>query len=89
MAVEIVTKDDLKHLEINLLNAFKQIVKEDSKETVKKWITTKDLEELYKISRSKQQQLRNKKAIPYTKLGETVYYSLTEIDEILEANKIL
>ena len=79
---EFVTKDDLKLLETNLQNKFEQLISNRTQ-----WYKTKDLEDLFGISKGKQQQLRNSKELPFTKIGNTVYYSSVDIDQILEANK--
>lgn len=88
MNVEFVTKDDLKSLEDNIVNKIiERLKKEKIIEYTKKWIKTKDLEELFGISTGKQQKLRNAQEIPFTFFGTTIYYSLQDIDQILEANK--
>ena len=79
---EFVTKDDFKVLETNLQNKFEQLISNKTQ-----WYKTKDLEDLFGISKGKQQQLRNSKELPFTRIGNTVYYSSTDIDQILEANK--
>lgn len=87
MGIDIVTKDDLMLLESSLINSFKQLFYENSKNQTKRWLKTKELEELYGVSLGKQQKLRNERKIPFTKLGDTIYYSIEDIDKILEANK--
>lgn len=89
MAIELATKDDLKLIESNIINAVKHIINSKKSEAEKKWLKTKDLVEQFGISPGKQQTLRNKRAIPFTKIGDTIYYSLNDIDQILEANKNL
>lgn len=87
MNIELVTKDDLRSLESNLLCKMEQLLKGNSNETPKKWYKTKDLEELFGISKGKQQELRNKNLLPYTKIGSTIYYAVTDFEKILETNK--
>lgn len=87
MGIEIATKDDLRLLQTTLLNSFKQLFNEKANNQSKKWLKTKELEELYGVSLGKQQKLRNERKIPFTKLGDTIYYSIEDIDQILEANK--
>ena len=55
----------------------------------KKWITTKEVVELLDISTSKLHQMRTKNLITYSSFGRNIYYSLDEIHQILEENKIL
>jgi hypothetical protein len=87
MNFEFVTKDDFKLLETNLLNKFEQLISSKPLESARKWYKTKDIEDLFGISKGKQQQLRNSKELPFTKIGKTIYYSSADIDQILEANK--
>ncbi|HOZ15668.1 MAG TPA: helix-turn-helix domain-containing protein [Tenuifilaceae bacterium] len=87
MNVELVTKDDLRSLESNLLNKVEQLIKGKASEYQRRWYKTKDLEELFGISKGKQQDLRNKNVLPFTKIGVTIYYSVEDIERILEDNK--
>jgi len=87
MNIEFVTRDDLKLFETNLLSKVEQLINSKNIEVSKKWYKTKDMEELFGISRGKQQKLRNGKEVPFSKLGDTIYYSSYDIDQILEANK--
>ena len=87
MSIEILTKNDLKSFEANLLSTIKNIIADRPIDTQKKWIKTKELEELFGISQGKQQQLRNEGVLPFTRIGQTVYYLLSDIEEILEKNK--
>lgn len=87
MNVDFATKDDLRSLESNLLSRMEQLIKGSSNEQPKRWYKTKDLEELFGISKGKQQELRNKNYLPFTKIGSTIYYSIADVEKVLEANK--
>lgn len=87
MNVELITKDDLRSLESNLINKLEQLIKGKASEYHRRWYKTKDLEELFGISKGKQQELRNKNELPFTKIGVTIYYSIEDIERILEDNK--
>jgi len=54
MNFEFVTKDDFKLLETNLQNKFEQLISSKTLEFSRKWYKTKDIEDLFGISKGKQ-----------------------------------
>ena len=86
MNVELVTKEDLKELENNLLNAIKLINKPGQGE-VKKWLKSVEVRKLLNISPGTLQNLRINGTLRYTKIGGIMYYKLEDIDKILEGGQ--
>ena len=86
MNVELVTKEDLKELENNLLNAIKLINKPGQGE-VKKWLKSVEARKLLNISPGTLQNLRINGTLRYTKIGGIMYYKLEDIKKILEGGQ--
>ena len=86
MNVELVTKEDLRELENNLLNAIKLINKPAQGE-VKKWLKSVEVRKLLNISPGTLQNLRINGTLRYTKIGGIMYYKLEDINKILEGGQ--
>jgi hypothetical protein len=86
MNVELVTKEDLRELENNLLNAIKLINKPGQGE-VKKWLKSVEVRKLLNISPGTLQNLRINGTLRYTKIGGIMYYKLEDINTILEGGQ--
>lgn len=86
MNVELVTKEDLKELENNLLNAIKLINKPGQGE-VKKWLKSVEVRKLLNISPGTLQNLRINSTLRYTKIGGIMYYKLEDINKVLEGGQ--
>jgi len=86
MNVELVTKEDLKELENNLLNAIKLINKPGQGEA-KKWLKSVEVRKLLNISPGTLQNLRINGTLRYTKIGGIMYYKLEDINNILEGGQ--
>jgi hypothetical protein len=86
MNVELVTKEDLKELENNLLNAIKLINKPGEGE-VKKWLKSVEVRKLLNISPGTLQNLRINGTLHYTKIGGIMYYKLEDINKIMEGGQ--
>ncbi len=86
MNVELVTKEDLRELENNLLNAIKLINKPGQSE-VKKWLKSVEVRKLLNISPGTLQNLRINGTLRYTKIGGIMYYKLEDINKILEGGQ--
>ena len=86
MNVELVTKEDLRELENNLLNAIKLLNKPGQGE-VKKWLKSVEVRKLLNISPGTLQNLRINGTLRYTKIGGIMYYKLEDINKILEGGQ--
>ena len=83
MAVEIITREDLMAFKAELLSELKAILLNTSTEQ-KKWLRSKEVRKLLQISPGTLQNYRVNGTIRYSKFGNTFYYSLEEIDRLLE-----
>lgn len=53
---------------------------------VKRWLTNEEAMEYLGLSRSTLNRYRMEGKIPYSKVGQNVYYRLEDIEELLEEN---
>lgn len=70
------------------LEKFRQLLLADIKEILeikqpKKWLKTNDVMELLGISEVTLQKLRDRKWIPFRKLGGICYYNAEELDDCI------
>jgi len=87
MPAQIVTTDDLRELKVELLEDFKQLLKEHNGQPSKKWLKSPEVRKLLDISPGTLQNLRINGTLPYTKMGGALYYDYEDIQKILLANK--
>jgi hypothetical protein len=85
MQIEIITKQDLVNLKQELILEFKKILNLDSQKI--RYVKSKELLAMLKISNTKLYELRNKGLIPYKKLGGTYLYSMEEVQKSLNQIK--
>ena len=88
MTVAIVTKEDLQEFKTDLLNDIKKLLQSGETATNKKWLKSKEVIELLKISPGTLQTLRINGTLTYTKVGGTFYYENTDIEKLLKTNKV-
>jgi hypothetical protein len=87
MSAQIITTDDLREFKIELLDEIRNIVSEQKSATSKKWLKSVEVRKLLNISPGTLQTLRINGTLPYTKIGGTNYYNLTDIEKLLSKNK--
>jgi hypothetical protein len=87
MPAQIITTDDLREFKIELLDEIRNIVSEQKSSTTKKWLKSVEVRKLLNISPGTLQTLRINGTLPYTKIGGTNYYNLTDIEKLLSKNK--
>lgn len=85
MAVEIITKEDLKNFKSELLSEIKRII--DRAPEQKQWLKSTEVRQLLGISPGTLQHLRVIGTLPYTKIGGTMFYSYEDVKQMLEKNK--
>ena len=79
MSAQIITTDDLQEFKIELLEEIRAIVSEQKTATSKKWLKSVEVRKLLSISPGTLQTLRINGTLPYTRIGGTNYYNLTDI----------
>jgi hypothetical protein len=87
MAVEIITREDLNEFRSLLLTDLKEIFNAKEKQQ-KQWLKSNEVRKLLNISPGTLQNLRINGTLSYTKIGGIIYYSHSDIDKLLNRNKI-
>ena len=85
MAVEIITKEDLRNFRIELLNDLKLSLKHHIPEKPKQWLKSPEVRRMLKISPGTLQNMRINGTLRYTKIGGIIYYSYEDIEALLES----
>lgn len=85
MSVEILTKEDLIKFKIELITEFKNLINERNDQK-KKWLRSKEVEQLLNISSGTLQNYRINGNIKWTKFGNTYFYSLDSINQSFDDN---
>ena len=80
MGLEVLTEDDLENFRTKLLDDIEVLL---NRKRPKKWLKTNEVMELLGMSEVTLQTLRNRKQIPFKKLGGICYYNAEELDEYL------
>ncbi|OOQ60023.1 helix-turn-helix domain-containing protein [Mucilaginibacter pedocola] len=81
MGLEALTGNDLENFRTQLLNDIESLL---NMKRPKKWLKTNEVMELLGMSEVTLQTLRNRKQIPFKKLGGICYYNAEELDEFLQ-----
>ena len=87
MAVQIITLEDLNEFRNLLLNDLKEIIQSKPQQT-KQWLKSNEVRKLLNISPGTLQNLRINGTLSYTKIGGIIYYDNTDIDKLLNGNKV-
>ena len=88
MPTSIITTDDLREFKLELLEELKELLNNRSGSAPKKWLKSTDVMEHLKISPGTLQNLRINGTLPYTKIGGLIYYDASEIEEVMDKNRI-
>ena len=81
MAVDIITKEDLKEFKIELLEDLQKMLFQKTQD--KKWLKSNEVRKLLKISSGTLQTLRINGTLQYSKVGGTIYYNYQDIEKML------
>jgi len=87
MNVEIITREDLNEFRILLLNDLKEIINSKPQQP-KEWLKSNEVRKLLNISPGTLQNLRITGTLSYTKIGGIMYYNHTDINKLLNGNKV-
>ncbi len=87
MAIEILTKEDLYEFRTHLLNDLKEIIFSKPQQQ-KQWLKSNEVRKLLNISPGTLQNLRINGTLTYTKIGGIMYYDHSDIEKLLNGNKI-
>jgi hypothetical protein len=87
MAIEVITREDLNEFRTLLLADLKEILQTKTQLT-KQWLKSNEVRKLLNISPGTLQNLRVNGTITYTKVGGILYYSNSDLEKLLESNKV-
>jgi len=87
MAVQIITIEDLNEFRSQLLNDLKEIIQSNPQQP-KQWLKSNEVRKLLNISPGTLQNLRINGTLSYTKIGGIMYYNHSDIDKLLNGNKV-
>ncbi|PQV51449.1 helix-turn-helix protein [Jejuia pallidilutea] len=88
MPTSIITTDDLRDFKIELLNAIKKILIKHNGSGLKKYLKSSEVMDLLHISPGTLQSFRDNGTIPYTKMGNIIFYEADEIQKVMTANRV-
>jgi hypothetical protein len=88
MAASIITTEDFETFKIDLLQEIKKIVESQTNASPNKWLRSIEVRKLLNLSNGTLQNLRINGTLSYTKVGGILYYSYTDIEKVLEVNKV-
>jgi hypothetical protein len=84
---QLVTIGDLEEFKQDLLISLVQIVKANVAKPIKKWLKSYEVKELLGISHGTLQILRSNGTLPFTKIGNIMYYDPEDIEKMLSEKK--
>ena len=86
MNVELITRQDLREFNNDLLNEIKQIINPGQGQS-KQWLKSVEVRKLLNISPGTLQNLRINGTLRYSKIGGMMYYKLEDIHKLLEGGQ--
>ena len=87
MAIEVITREDLNEFRTLLLSDLNAMFNSKPQQQ-KQWIKSSEVRKLLNISSGTLQNLRINGTITYTKIGGILYYSNSDLEKLLESNKV-
>ena len=86
MHIEVITKDDLAALKQEIISQISNLL--EGKSNTSEWLKSAQVKKMLNISSGTLQNYRVNGTIPYTRIGETIFYDRKEIEKILNDNKV-
>ncbi len=87
MAIEVITREDLNEFRTLLLSDLNAMFN-SKPQLQKQWLKSIEVRKLLNISSGTLQNLRVNGTITYTKISGILYYSNTDLEKLLESNKV-
>ena len=87
MAIEVITREDLNEFRTLLLSDLNTMLNSKPQQQ-KQWLKSSEVRKLLNISPGTLQNLRVNGTITYTKIGGILFYSNSDLDKLLESNKV-
>ncbi len=88
MPTSIITTDDLRDFKMELLNDIKKILIKHSGSGLKRYLKSSEVMDLLNISPGTLQNFRLNGTLPYTKMGNIIFYEADEIQKVMTANRV-
>ncbi|MBF8962956.1 helix-turn-helix domain-containing protein [Pontibacter sp. FD36] len=89
MHIEVITKQELETLKLDLSRLIEQEFKKLNKaQSIDYCLTTKEACKLLNVTAKTLQSYRDCKLISFTQVGSKIFYTKTDIDEFLDRFKI-
>ena len=86
MAIEVVTKEDLQELRLQLLNDIRHLISPRETNFIKPWLKNAEVKKLLSISSNTIQRLRVSGKLRSTKVGGVHYYKYEDIEKMLNSD---
>jgi len=87
MPAQILTTDDLREFQLNLLEEIKKLLRQSGVQPNKKWLKSPDVRKLLHISPGTLQNMRVNGTLPFTKIGGVIFYDFEDIQKMLSTPK--
>ena len=87
MAIEVITREDLNEFRTLLLSDLNAMFNSKPQQQ-KQWLKSSEVRKLLNISPGTLQNLRINGTLTYTKVGGIMYYDNSDIDKLLNGNKV-
>ena len=87
MATSIVTLEDLEVFRQKLLTDFQNILSQKKIVSTRRWLKSHEVMRLLLISPGTLQTLRLNGTIPFTKIGNVIFYEYKDIEKMIEERK--
>jgi hypothetical protein len=87
MATTIITPDDLENFRKKLLEDIQNLPPKKDVPRTDRWLRSDEVLKLLKISLGTLQHLRRTGILPYTKIGNVVYYDVDDIEKMMLKSK--
>lgn len=84
---QLVTIGDLEQLKTELAEIMKQLLKSGNSIPQKPWLKSYEVRELLGISNGKLLTLRTNGIIPFTRIGNVIYYKAEDIQKLFDKQR--
>jgi len=89
MIANIITIDDLQTFKQDFLEELIAVLEQRQTTPARKWLKSHEVRRLLTISPNTLQSLRERGALPYTKIGGVIYYDYDDIKKMLDQHKTI
>ena len=84
---QLLTRGDLEDFKQELLLSLLRIIDQRKEQPLKKWLKSHEVRNMLRISNGTLFSMRVNGTIPYTKIGNVIYYDQEEINQLLASRK--